>query len=143
MNDMNKTTEVATIFVIDDDDVDFKLLQYEFTKSKIINPIVRAKDGVDALEILASGKIEKPFVILLDLNMPRMGGIEFLGELRKHQDFEDTVVFILSTSADSKDIKASYKKHVSGYFIKDDATKSIRQIVDVLGGYFLIVTLPE
>ncbi|MFC4698865.1 response regulator [Glaciecola siphonariae] len=132
-----------TLFVIDDDDVDFKLLKYEFSKRKIINPLVRAVDGVDALEKLASGEIQKPFIVLLDLNMPRMGGMEFLSELRKNKDYEETVVFILSTSSDLNDIRESYEKHAAGYFLKDDANESIERVVDVLGGYFQIVMLPE
>jgi CheY-like chemotaxis protein len=132
-----------TVFVIDDDDVDFKLLKYEFSKRKIINSMVRAIDGVDALEKLASGEVQKPFIVLLDINMPRMGGMEFLEELRKDKNHEDTVVFILSTSSDLSDIRESYKKHVAGYFLKDDAAQSIERVVDVLGGYFQIVMLPD
>jgi CheY-like chemotaxis protein len=132
-----------TVFVIDDDDVDFKLLKYEFSKRKIINSMVRAIDGVDALEKLASGEVQKPFIVLLDINMPRMGGMEFLEELRKDKNYEDTVVFILSTSSDLSDIRESYKKHVAGYFLKDDAAQSIERVVDVLGGYFQIVMLPD
>lgn len=132
-----------TLFVIDDDDVDFKLLKYEIAKRKIINPIVRAIDGIDALEKLSAGEVEKPFIVLLDLNMPRMGGMEFLEALRKDKAHEETVVFILSTSSDLDDIKESYKQHVAGYFLKDDAAESIERVVDVLGGYFQIVMLPE
>jgi CheY-like chemotaxis protein len=132
-----------TLFVIDDDDVDFKLLKYEISKRKIINPIVRAIDGIDALEKLAAGEVEKPFIVLLDLNMPRMGGMEFLAALRKDKAHEETVVFILSTSSDLADIQESYKNHVAGYFLKDDAAESIERVVDVLGGYFQIVMLPE
>ncbi|WP_371195505.1 response regulator [Glaciecola sp. SC05] len=137
------TSNCPTLFVIDDDDVDFKLLKHEFTKRKVTNEIIRAKDGVDALEKLALGVVQKPFVILLDLNMPRMGGMEFLSELRKHEEYEDAVVFILSTSSDINDIQASYEKHVAGYFLKDDAEKGIERVVDVLGGYFQIVMLPD
>lgn len=136
-------TASPTLFVIDDDDVDFKLLKYEFSKRKIINPIIRAKDGVDALEKLANGEVSKPFVVLLDLNMPRMGGMEFLTELRKHEQYEDAVVFILSTSSDVRDVQASYERHAAGYFLKDDANSSIERVVDVLGGYFQIVMLPD
>ncbi|MBT1449953.1 response regulator [Glaciecola sp. XM2] len=139
---MNNTI-TPTLFVIDDDDVDFKLLKYEFEKRKIINNIVRAKDGIDALEKLANNEVSKPFLILLDLNMPRMGGMEFLDELRKQEEYASSVVFILSTSSDSKDIRDGYEKHVAGYFLKDDATESIERVVDVLGGYFQIVMLPD
>ncbi|WP_395338173.1 response regulator [Ningiella sp. W23] len=132
-----------TLLVVDDDDVDFKLLQHEFKKRKIINTIVRAKDGIDALEKIESGVIEKPFIVLLDLNMPRMNGLEFLSELRSREEYKSTVVFILSTSSDVNDIRGSYEKHAAGYFLKDDANESIERLVDVLGGYFQIVTLPE
>lgn len=126
--------ESISIFVIEDDDVDFKILKHEFAKNKIINPIVRAKDGLDGIEQLTSGAVSKPYVILLDLNMPRMSGMEFLDALRNNEEHEDAVVFVLTTSADIDDIRHSYEKHAAGYFLKDDANLSIERLVEVLGG---------
>ncbi|GLR70105.1 response regulator [Agaribacter marinus] len=131
------------IFVIEDDDVDFRLLVHAFHTQKLINPVVRAKDGEDAIDMLSNIAKNGPFIILLDLNMPRMNGHEFLHELRKHPKYAKTVVFVLTTSADRDDIEESFDHHVAGYFLKDDAGESINQVVDVINGYWQIVLLPE
>jgi len=64
--------------------------------------------------------LEKPYIILLDLNMPRMSGIEFLEVIRHDDALRDTVVFVLTTSKADEDRTAAYKKHVAGYIVKSD-----------------------
>lgn len=65
----------AAILLVEDDDIDALSVIRAFSRLKIANPIVRAKDGIEALEILKNQEIEHPYLILLDLNMPRMGGL--------------------------------------------------------------------
>jgi CheY-like chemotaxis protein len=134
-------TEV-TLFLIEDDDIDAMSIKREFKSRKIANPIVRAKDGIEALEFLASGKVSKPFVILLDLQMPRMNGLEFLTQLRADKVYKDSVVFVLTTSKDEQDIFNSYQLNVAGYFVKDDVGEGFMNIVDILDGYWKVVHLP-
>lgn len=136
------THKQATLFVIEDDDVDFKLMMRSFKKRKIANSIVRAKDGIDALEKLDSGEVAGPFIVLLDLNMPRMNGWEFLTEIRHHPQHHTVVVFLLTTSNDEDDIRRGFEQHIAGYFFKDDADNSIDKIVEVINGYWQIVVLP-
>ncbi|MFK7831495.1 MAG: response regulator [Congregibacter sp.] len=134
---------LATILVVEDDDVDFKLLVRMFAKQKIANVIVRAKDGLDALEKIENGEVKKPFFILLDLNMPRMNGQEFLTEIRSRPELSDTVVFLLTTSEDHEDVRQGFSQHAAGYFLKDNIDGSLERVVEVLGGYWQIVILPE
>lgn len=138
---MQKKT--ATILVVEDDDVDFKLLQRSFARHKISNVIVRAKDGLDALEKIENGEVEKPFFVLLDLNMPRMNGQEFLSEIRSRPEHADTVIFLVTTSKDEEDVRRGFSKHAAGYFLKDNMDGSLDKIVEVIGGYWQIVVLPE
>jgi len=63
-----------TIFVVEDDDVDYRLLLRSLEKRKIANAVVRAVDGVDALEKIDAGEVSRPFLVLLDMHMPRMNG---------------------------------------------------------------------
>ncbi len=133
----------ATILVVEDDDVDFKLLMRSFQRRKIGNSVVRAVDGLDALQKIEAGEVQKPFIVLLDLNMPRMNGQEFLTELRKHPRFGDTVVFLITTSSDENDIRLSFEQHVAGYFLKDNVDDSFDRIVEVINGYWHIAVLPE
>lgn len=135
--------KLTTILVVEDDDIDYKLILRSFEKRKIANVVVRAIDGVDALEKIESGEIKKPFIILLDLNMPRMNGQEFLREIRKHPKYSDTVVFLVTTSDDDEDIRQGFSQHVAGYFLKDNVGDSLDQVVDVINGYWQIVVLPE
>lgn len=138
-------TEQICLFVVEDDDVDFLTVQRSLRKKRIANPVIRARDGVEALEMLAQEKVPKPFIILLDLQMPRMTGIEFLRQLRSnpaYNSFNNSVVFVLSTSNDEQDILNSYKEFVAGYFVKEETGDGFLQMADMLDGYWKIVHLP-
>lgn len=137
------TPKQTTIFVVEDDDVDFKLLMRSFEKRKIANVVVRAVDGIDALEKMKHGEVPKPFIILLDINMPRMNGQEFLKVIRQDPEHKYSVVFLVTTSDDDEDIRQGFSQHVAGYFLKDNVGDSLDKIVDVINGYWQIVVLPE
>lgn len=136
-------TRQTTIFVVEDDDVDYRLLLRSFEKRKIANVIVRAVDGIDALEKIERGEVKKPFIILLDISMPRMNGQEFLKIIRQHPEHKDTVIFLVTTSSNDQDIREGFSQHVAGYFLKDNVASSLDKIVDVINGYWQIVVLPE
>jgi CheY-like chemotaxis protein len=140
---MNNDYKNATILLIEDDDVDAMSVERAFKKLKIINPIVRAKDGVIALELLKDGAVDKPFLILLDLNMPRMGGLELLTELRNDKDLKNSVVFVLTTSKDDEDKLAAYDKNIAGYIVKERLQYGFDELVKLLDHYWRIVELPE
>lgn len=133
--------------VVDDDDIDVELLRRAFKKLKIANPMVHAKDGVDALDVLRGTggrtKLEPPYIILLDINMPRMSGLEFLEEIRNDDEFRRTVVFMLTTSDDESDILKSYEKNISGYVIKGQASETIEEALRMLDYYWRVVELPN
>ena len=135
--------QLATIFVVEDDDVDYRLLRRAFDERKIGNVVVRARDGIDALEQLRSGAVRKPYIILLDINMPRMNGREFLAELRKDPELHQSVVFAVTTSDDERDVRQVFEHHVAGYFLKDNVYQSLEEIVGVVDGYWQIVVLPR
>ncbi|MBQ4845511.1 response regulator [Pseudoalteromonas sp. MMG005] len=131
------------VLLVEDDDIDYMSIVRSFKKRKILNPITRAIDGVHALELLQTEKIKKPFIILLDLQMPRMNGLEFLAAVRDNQQLSDSVIFVLTTSSNEQDIVQSYQKHVAGYFIKDDISTQFLDVIDVLDGYWRILKLPK
>lgn len=140
---MSNNTKPITLFLIEDDDIDALTIERSFKKNRISNQIIRATDGIDALEKLRSGAIPKPFVILLDIHMPRMTGHEFLDELRGDENYADTVVFILTTSRADEDINESYNHNVAGYYVKEEAGENFINIVNVLESYWKVVHLPE
>ncbi|MFT6597900.1 response regulator [Cycloclasticus pugetii] len=140
---MKTNSKDVTLLLVEDDDIDAMTIERGFLKQRIANPIVRAYDGIEALELLRSNKVSRPLIILLDLQMPRMGGIEFLKQLRADETLSDLVVFVLTTSKSEEDMLSSYKQHIAGYFIKDDSGEKFLDIVNVLDSYWKIVQLPK
>ncbi|WP_119862471.1 response regulator [Pseudoalteromonas sp. MSK9-3] len=131
------------VLLVEDDDIDFMSIVRSFKKRKILNKITRAIDGVHALELIREETIAKPFIVLLDLQMPRMSGLEFLNTIRNDDMLNDIVIFVLTTSDNEQDIVKSYKKHVAGYFLKDRVSDQFLDVVDVLDGYWRILQLPK
>ena len=137
----------VNILLVEDDEVDVMAVKRAFRELKIANPLTEAKDGIEALEILrgANGHpaIARPLIILLDLNMPRMGGMEFLDELRKDPELHRCVVFVMTTSADERDRVRAYDKNVAGYVLKHDPGRSFIDAIAMLQHYWRVVELPD
>ena len=131
---------------VEDDDLCLMGLHRAFKAVGLVNLIDFAHDGIDALEMLrgTSGRarLPRPFVILLDLNMPRMGGIEFLQELRKDDELKRSVVFIMTTSAADDDKVKSYNLGVAGYILKTNLGNAFIEATALLATYFRVVELP-
>lgn len=136
----------VTILIVDDDDIDADVIRREIVKQHIANPIVRARDGLEALSILrgdgSQQALRRPYLILLDLNMPRMSGIEFLQELRNDPKLHDSIVFVLSTSDDDRDILQAYQRHVAGYLTKGRFGQPFVEHLNMLELYWRYVAFP-
>ncbi len=141
----NRTRPVSLIMV-EDDDGDAKAVRRAFAKARISNPMLRATDGVDALELLngENGRETppKPYIFLVDINMPRMNGIEFIAALREDPNLRDSVVFVLTTSKRDEDMTAAYGLNVAGYIVKQTAGTSMVPLVEMLDCYWRLVELP-
>lgn len=134
--------ENLNVLVVDDDEVDTLGIKRAFRGAKTVNSIVTAVDGREALEKLRSGKINKPCMVLLDLNMPRMNGFEFLDELRKDKRLKNTVIFVLTTSPDANDRARAYDRNVAGYIIKSGVENSFVDTAALFDQYARTVDLP-
>lgn len=132
----------VSLLMIEDDDIDATALKRALQKLKLLNPIYRARDGLEGLEMLRTGGVPEPYIILLDLNMPRMNGLEFLEELRSDASLTQTIVFVLTTSKSDEDIIAAYREHVAGYLLKQRMDDDFLQVVSLLNHYWRIVELP-
>ncbi|MGJ8628980.1 MAG: response regulator [Sulfitobacter sp.] len=134
------------ILLVEDNDVDVLLFQRAFRKSGISSSVVRAKDGVEALEILngkdADKEIPRPYVILLDINMPRMNGHEFLKELRASAQIASSRVVVVTTSNDPQDIELAYGRFASGYVVKPSGTAEMANVIKSLHEYWSISESP-
>ena len=134
----------VTILLVDDDDVDYMAVQRAMRQLRLLNPLVRARDGIEALTILTSlDTIKGPYLILLDLNMPRMNGFEFLERIRSDPSLSSSVVFMLTTSSTDEDRMKAYSHHVAGYMVKTDMKDGFNNIFNMLEGYWRIVELPS
>jgi CheY-like chemotaxis protein len=134
------------ILLVEDDDGDAKAMDRAFKRAKIANPIRRAIDGVEALEILRGEngreRLAHPHLLLVDLNMPRMNGIQVLQTLRHDPALRRTIVFVLTTSKREEDKFAAYDLNVAGYVHKQTADEDIRKLVDLIDCYWRIVEMP-
>ncbi|MEM9529764.1 MAG: response regulator [Pseudomonadota bacterium] len=135
------------ILIVDDDEVDVLLLERALRRSGIDNPVVRARDGQEALDLLRGAGPEPspawPCLVLLDINMPRMNGHEFLAAVRSDADLSDLTIFVLTTSEDNDDIKASYDRHVAGYLVKSGAADGVFKTAEMLGKFLDQVSFHE
>jgi CheY-like chemotaxis protein len=139
-------TEVVTILLVEDDKVDVMAVERSFRELRIANPLVVARDGIEALSLLrgtnGNKKLQPPYLIMLDLNMPRMGGIEFLDALRKDPEVDKTIVFVLTTSDAEEDRLRAYDKCISGYVLKMQVGKSFTEAISMIEHYWKIVEFP-
>lgn len=137
----------VNLLLVDDDEVDVQGLKRAFSKSRIGNPISVARDGIEALEILrgenGQTKLPKPHLIMLDLNMPRMNGLEFLEAIRADEDLKSALVFMITTSKTEEDKARAYGHNVAGYIVKQDPANTFMQAVSLLEHYWRIVEFPE
>jgi CheY-like chemotaxis protein len=139
-------TRPIHILLVDDDDGDAKAVRRAFAQARIANPFRRAIDGIDALEILRgqNGKkrLQSPRLLLVDLNMPRMNGIELVAEIRADAELQQLVVFILTTSHRDEDMSAAYDLNVAGYIVKEKAGEDFLRLSSLVDNYGRIVELP-
>jgi CheY-like chemotaxis protein len=136
----------AQLLHVEDDDLCIMGLVRAFKNAKIANPISFAHDGIDALEMLRGTngreRLPRPYLILLDLNMPRMGGVEFLKELRKDEDLRKSIVFIMTTSGADEDKVKAYNLGVAGYILKTNPANAFLEATALLDTYWRVVEFP-
>jgi CheY-like chemotaxis protein len=134
---------MLNILLVEDDQVDVMNVKRAFEKNRILNPLQVASDGIEALAMLRNGEIpSNRRIILLDLNMPRMNGIEFLRELRADPDLRLTPVVVLTTSNDERDRVEAYNLNVAGYLLKPVTFVNFVELMAALNKYWSLVELP-
>lgn len=143
---MRSTPKSVNVLLVEDNEVDREAVRRGFAKYRIANTLIDARDGVEALARLrgtdGQPPLERPYLILADLNMPRMNGIELVRAIRADSDLKDSVVFMLTTSRNDEDRVASYALNVAGYILKDDVGAGFVRLVELLDRYWRIVELP-
>lgn len=119
---MSTDQPAPSILLVEDDQMDVMNVQRELRRQNIDVPLVHARNGRDALKMLRGDgnepKIAKPNVVMLDINMPRMNGLELLEALRNDPEFVGLNVFIMTTSDLESDRLKAQRLAVSGYIVK-------------------------
>ena len=135
-----RSSKTVTILLVEDDEVDIKALKWAFDKLKIANPVLVARDGVEAWNMLPG--LPRPYLIITDINMPRISGIELLRKVRQSKDFHDSIVFVLTTSSDEQDKIDAYNLNVAGYMLKSDMGTSFTRAISLIENYWKVVEFP-
>ena len=131
------------ILLVEDDQIDQMNIRRAFERNTIMNPLYVAENGIEALEMLRDGRVpDERRLILLDLNMPKMNGIEFLKSLRADDKLSHTPVVVLTTSNDEQDKVNAYDLNVAGYLLKPVTFTSFVELTAALNKYWTLVELP-
>jgi CheY-like chemotaxis protein len=131
------------VLLIEDDHVDAMTVKRAFTDLKVTNPLIHKLNGEEALEYLRGEGGQKPCAILLDLNMPKMNGIEFLKIAKTDDELKKIPVIVLTTSKSDEDRVETFGLSVAGYMIKPTDYKKFMETIRVIDLYWTLSELPE
>ncbi len=125
-----------TILLIEDDMVDIMTIKRAIRELQIVNPLHVARNGEEGLLYLNKNKTNLPFIILLDINMPRMNGIEFLQIVKTNKVLRTIPVIILTTSKEDQDRYDSFNLGISGYMVKPVDYPQFVNLIDTINIYW-------
>jgi len=131
------------ILLVEDDNVDAMTVRRAFKDVRVTNPLAHVIDGEQALEYLKNESNEKPCVILLDLNMPRMNGTEFLKVVKTDDVVKNIPVVVLTTSKEECDIVESFNLGVAGYIVKPVDYQKFVNAIRIIELYWTLSELPK
>ena len=137
--------EAVEILLVEDSDADAELITRALRKSNLVNKVVRLRDGVEALEfVFRQGPYRQrgggqPRLILLDLKMPRLGGIEVLRRLKADEGTKVIPVVVLTSSAEEQDVLDSYKLGVNSYLVKPVEFSAFTTVINQTGLYWAVM----
>jgi len=139
------SNQPVSILLVEDDEVDVMNVKRAFKKNNISNPLFVAGNGIEALEILEKKyqSATLPRIVLLDLNMPMMGGIEFLKEIRQNPRLNRLSVFVMTTSNEDSDKIEAYNLNVAGYILKPLSLENFISAVSTLNNYWTLCEFPD
>lgn len=136
----------SNILLVDDDDVAVEAMLRSMKKANIQHLVTVAEDGQVAIDILRgqhpTRKIKTPVIVLLDINMPRLNGFEFLDIVRSDPALKHTIIFMLTTSNDESDRIKAYNKNIAGYITKSAVGHQFKNLFQLLESYAKAVSLP-
>jgi CheY-like chemotaxis protein len=136
------------VLLVEDDEVDVMNVKRAFTRNRITNPLYVANNGLEALAMLRGESTTKQAlpdsrrIVLLDINMPKMNGIEFLQELRQDPELSAIPVVVLTTSDEDQDRIRAYRLNVAGYILKPVTFTNFAEVMAALNKYWTLCEIP-
>ena len=134
-----------TVLIVEDNELNMKLF-HDLLEAHGYNTVA-TRNGIEALDRLRGlngyEKVPRPCLVMLDLNMPRMGGIEFLDELRADPELRRILVFVMTTSAAAEDRMRAYNLNVAGYMLKHRPGQSFLKAIGMLQHFWRVIEFPE
>jgi len=131
------------ILLVEDDRVDAMTLKRALDDQEVINPLVQVANGEEAIEYLRNGGNQEPCLILLDLNMPKMNGVEFLKIVKVDETLKKIPIVVLTTSTEEQDVAESFKLGAAGYMVKSVDYEKFVDIVRAIDVYWSLSELPN
>ncbi len=131
------------VLLVEDDSIDAMTVQRAFRELRVVNPLKHVINGEEALTYLRDEANDKPCVILLDLNMPKMNGTEFLKVAKADLTLRKIPVVVLTTSSEERDVVETFQLNVAGYIIKPVDYKNFVEAVRTIDVYWTLSELPE
>lgn len=124
--------------------MDVDLTRRAFAKRRVLNPIRVARDGEEALQIFREWENGEalPLVVLLDLKLPKVDGLEVLRTIKTHPVFRPLPVVVLSTSAEDRDIQTAYEEGANSYIVKPVDFDRFMEVVEYIQTYWLTLNIP-
>lgn len=133
----------SAFLLIEDDEVDILSVKRAFKELNIPNPLLIAKNGQEAFDLLNGDQEQCPSLIILDLNMPKMNGIEFLKEVKGSDKLKSIPVVILTTSSSYVDINKSFENYAAGYIVKPMDFTKFKEVIRKVYEYWESCELPN
>lgn len=139
------STRIRPIFLVEDNPMDLDLARRAFARRKTVNPIEVARDGEEALGWLEKweGGEPLPVVILLDLKLPKVDGLDVLRQFKSHPKFQTIPVVILTTSSEERDVLNAYQRGANSYIIKPVDFDRFIQVIDQIEQYWCNLNTPS
>ncbi len=131
------------ILLVEDDQVDAMTVKRALKELNVKNQLVHKLNGEEALKYSRNKDNEKPCIIILDLNMPRMNGIEFLKIIKADDKLKQTPVVVLTTSKDAHDVISTFQLSIAGYIIKSVDYKKFVEAIRTVNLYWTLSELPN
>jgi CheY-like chemotaxis protein len=131
------------VLLVEDDRVDAMTLKRALKDQKVVNPLVQVTNGEEALEYLRKNGNQKPCLILLDLNMPKMNGVEFLKVVKADETLRKIPIIVLTTSTEEQDITESFRWGAAGYMVKSVDYKKFMETIRAINLYWSLSELPK